>query len=56
MRRGMFVGLTAGFRQEHAVGRVDSGAVCLTMPSFCTFDPRHADRLLHPGAAQRARS
>ena len=55
-RRGMFVGFTAGFRHEHAVTRVESGAVRMTMPSFYSVDPRHADRLLHPGVAQRARS
>jgi hypothetical protein len=55
-RRGMFVGFTGGFRHEHAVTRVDSGAMRLTMSSFYSTDPRHADRLLHPGVADRARS
>lgn len=55
-RRGMFVGFTGGFHHEHAVTRVESGAVRMTMPSFYSADPRHADPLLHPGVAQRARS
>ena len=41
----MFVGFTGGFHHEHAVTRVESGAVRMTMPSFYSFDPRHADRL-----------
>jgi hypothetical protein len=52
---GMFVGFTGGFRHEHAVTRVQSGAVRMTMPSFYSADPRHADRLIHPGVADRAR-
>ena len=55
-RRGMFVGFTGGFRHEHAVTRIESGAVRMTMPSFYSTDPRHADRLIHPGVAQRALS
>ena len=52
-RRGMFVGFTGGFRHEHAVTRIESGAVRMTMPSFYSFDPRHADRLIHPPAPTR---
>jgi len=26
----------------------------MTLPSFYSFDPRHADRLVHPGAAASA--
>jgi hypothetical protein len=49
-RRGMFVGMTAGFHHEHAVLRVGSG-LRLTMPFFLTFDRAKADRLLvHDGA------
>lgn len=53
-RRGMFVAFTGGFHHEHAVTRVESGAVRMTMPSFYSIDPRHADRLLHPGIAEAA--
>lgn len=52
-KRGMFVGFTGGFHHEHAVTRMESGAVRMTMPSFYSFDPRHADRLIHPGVAER---
>lgn len=55
-RRGMFVGFTGGFRHEHAVTRIESGAVRMTMPSFYSFDPRHADPLVHPGVAATARA
>ena len=44
-RRGMLVGLTAGFHHEHAVLRVESG-MRLTMPFFLTFDAARADRSL----------
>jgi leucine proline-enriched proteoglycan (leprecan) len=45
-RRGMFVGLTAGFHHEHSVLRVESGTR-LTMPFFLTFDRKRANpRLL----------
>jgi hypothetical protein len=44
-RRGMFVGVAAGFYHEHAVLRVDAGTR-LTMPFFLTFDPAKADPLL----------
>ncbi len=44
-RRGMLVGLTAGFHHEHAVLRVENGTG-LTMPFFLTFDPARADRSL----------
>jgi hypothetical protein len=44
-RRGMLVGLTAGFHHEHGVLRVESG-LRLTMPFFLTFDPARADRSL----------
>jgi hypothetical protein len=44
-RRGMFVGIAAGFHHEHAVLRVDSGTR-LTMPFFLTFDVAKADPLL----------
>ena len=54
-RRGMFVGFTGGFRHEHAVTRIESGAVRMTMPSFYSFDPRHADPLVHPGVAAATR-
>jgi hypothetical protein len=54
-KRGMFVGFTGGFHHEHAVTRVEAGAVRMTMPSFYSFDPRHADRLVHPGIADSAR-
>lgn len=53
-KRGMFVGFSGGFRHEHAVTRIESGAVRMTMPSFYSFDPRHADRLIHPGVADAA--
>ena len=53
-RPGMFVGFTGGFHHEHAVTRVESGAVRMTMPSFYSFDSRHADRLVHPGVAESA--
>ncbi len=52
----MFVGFTGGFHHEHAVTRIESGAVRMTMPSFYSFDPRHADRLIHPGVADAARA
>ena len=55
-KRGMFVGFTGGFHHEHAVTRIESGAVRMTMPSFYSFDPRHADRLIHPGVADAARA
>jgi 2-oxoglutarate-Fe(II)-dependent oxygenase superfamily protein len=55
-KRGMFVGFTGGFHHEHAVTRVESGAVRMTMPSFYSFDARHADRLIHPGVASSAQS
>jgi hypothetical protein len=42
-KRGMFVGMTAGFHHEHGVLRVGSGTR-LTMPFFLTFDPACADR------------
>jgi hypothetical protein len=51
-RRGMFVGFTGGFHHEHAVTRVESGAVRMTMPSFYSFEAQHADALLHPEAAR----
>lgn len=41
-RRGMFVGMTAGFHHEHAVLRVKSG-MRLTMPFFLTFNAACAD-------------
>jgi predicted 2-oxoglutarate/Fe(II)-dependent dioxygenase YbiX len=44
-KRGLLVGLTAGFHHEHAVLRVESGTR-LTMPFFLTFDPARADRSL----------
>jgi hypothetical protein len=44
-RRGMFVGITAGFHHEHAVLRVDSGTR-MTMPFFLTFNSEKADRTL----------
>ena len=44
-RRGMLIGLTAGFHHEHAVLRVEQGTR-LTMPFFLTFDPAKADRSL----------
>jgi hypothetical protein len=47
-RRGMFVGFTGGFHHEHAVTRIESGAVRLTMPTFYTFDAQHADWFVHP--------
>jgi hypothetical protein len=50
-RRGMFAGFTGGFHHEHAVTRVESGAVRMTMPSFYSFEARHADRLVHPELA-----
>ena len=53
-KRGMFVGFTGGFHHEHAVTRVESGAVRMTMPSFYSVEPRHADRLVHPGVADAA--
>jgi hypothetical protein len=53
-RRGMFVGFTGGFHHEHAVTRIEAGAVRMTMPSFYSFDARHADRLVHPGVAASA--
>jgi hypothetical protein len=49
-RRGMFVGIAAGFHHEHAVLRVDAGTR-LTMPFFLTFDVAKADRLLTPNPA-----
>jgi 2OG-Fe(II) oxygenase superfamily len=55
-RRGMFVGFTGGFHHEHAVTRVESGSVRMTMPSFYSFDPRHADRFIHPGVADAAQA
>lgn len=53
-RRGMFLAFTAGFHHEHAVTKVASGNSRLTMPSFFSFDRRHANRILHPGIADGA--
>jgi hypothetical protein len=53
-RRGMFLAFTGGFHHEHAVTKVVSGNARLTMPSFFSFDPRHANRVLHPGVADGA--
>ena len=55
-RRGTFVGFTGGFHHEHAVTRVESGAVRMTMPSFYSFEPARADRLVHPGVGEAARN
>ena len=44
-RRGMLIGITAGFHHEHAVLRVENGTR-LTMPFFLTFDPQKSDRAL----------
>ena len=52
-KRGMLVGIAAGFHHEHAVLRVGSG-LRLTMPFFLTFDPTRADRRLVPPAANNA--
>ena len=48
-KRGMFLGMTAGFHHEHGVLRVTAGTR-LTMPFFLTFDSQYADRGLieHP--------
>ena len=47
-RRGMLIGITAGFHHEHAVLRVEKGTR-LTMPFFLTFDAEKSDRkLLQP--------
>ena len=51
-KRGMFLGFTGGFHHEHAVAKVVSGSTRLTMPSFFSFDPRHANRIVHPGVAE----
>jgi hypothetical protein len=51
-KRGMFVGMTAGFHHEHGVLRVSSGKR-LTMPFFMTFDPQYADRKLLEYPQQR---
>jgi hypothetical protein len=51
-RAGMFVGFTGGFHHEHAVVRVESGPLRLTMPMFFTFDARRADALVHPKTGQ----
>jgi hypothetical protein len=50
-KRGMFLGFTAGFHHEHAVLKVTGGNTRLTMPTFYTFDPQHANPLLHPEGA-----
>jgi predicted 2-oxoglutarate/Fe(II)-dependent dioxygenase YbiX len=44
-KRGMFVGMTAGFHHEHGVLRVTSGTR-LTMPFFLTLSPEYADSRL----------
>ena len=44
-KRGMFVGMTAGFHHEHAVLRVETGER-LTMPFFLTFDRAKAEASL----------
>jgi hypothetical protein len=53
-KRGMFLAFTTGFHHEHAVTKVVAGNLRLTMPTFFTFDPRHANRALYPGIAARA--
>lgn len=45
-RRGSLLAFTGGFHHEHAVLRVHSGNVRLTIPSFYTFDATKADPLL----------
>lgn len=50
-KRGMFLAFTGGFHHEHAVARVTGGSTRLTMPSFFSFDRRHANPILHPGVA-----
>ncbi len=52
-KAGSFVGFTAGFHHEHAVLRGTGGNTRLTVPSFFTFAPEHADRLLHPDLAAK---
>jgi hypothetical protein len=44
-RRGMLIGITAGFHHEHAVLRVENGTR-LTMPFFLTFNAEKSDRTL----------
>jgi len=51
---GMFVAFTGGFHHEHGIVRIDSGSTRYTMPTFFTFDARHADPWVHPGVAQGA--